>query len=154
MQIGRCFGGQILILSSNSRFYLEAEILKAVAWYATSGRTIPAGGATPYLQCARIARQKANMGFWDEYVSQDRLELVKWYYRQKMQTHIGVLRAKIAVGDTNIERNDLYDIYIQIRDEYWFNDNYNLQPSDIYNGTVAQAAAEVLANLATVPPPQ
>ena len=143
-RIDTCFDNLTLILSSNSRYFLETEIRRRMKREQALGLT-DLTGEPLYQKMSAIVRHYAEPA--REYLNRDRLELVKHYYHPKTQIYIDTLRERMAQGLKDVALSDMMDRYQQLAQGYYDNDVYNLTAGDVYPGTVAEAAATVLAHV-------
>lgn len=168
--IDKCFENKALILSSNSRYYLDTYARAMARKSVVSGREIPLlgdGDAEPWLQSKprdiplqgptgayeRAQRWVRRIASPDdvEYSGRDRFELIK-YYRCKTDAYVGVLREKMTRGDKDVSEADVKAKYAEVARLYHEDDSASLADKDRYRGTVAQASAEVLRNIGDILP--
>jgi len=78
-----------------------------------------------------------------DYARKDAYELVRFYYRRRVDAFVQYLRGKLAEGSKEIRDEELAPIYHKIEQE-WVKKPFKVEMSDKYPGTPVEAAAEVL----------
>lgn len=139
--IARLLGELETILSSRSEYRLEATA-EALARYPTNP---PLQDLRKWLRDSGLTFAVAIPGIID-YQSKDIYELVKFYYRPRVEVFLGMLRGKLKPREFQVAHKELDDLYrpIELR---WVKEGYGAEQAPPYKGTMWQAVREALARM-------
>ena len=78
-----------------------------------------------------------------DYARRDYYELVRFYYRPRVDAFIDHLRKKMAGATSGVEEQDLVAKYHEI-EQHWVKSGFRVQKSDRFAGPPTDAAKTVL----------
>ncbi|MEM2886068.1 MAG: alpha-N-acetylglucosaminidase C-terminal domain-containing protein [Thermoproteota archaeon] len=122
-----------MLLSSNDYFCLQPILDKAMA--------------LPDVPKDFDQRVRDILTIWDgkilDYARRDYYELVRFYYRKRVNAFINYLEEKIAKGSNEIRDDELSPLYHEI-EQSWVRKPFRVKKSEKYAGTTAEAAEEII----------
>ena len=129
----RILDSQEMLLSSSDYFCLQPILEKA--------ESLPSAPADSAERIRDILTVWANMIL--DYARRDYYELLRFYYKSRVDAFLNYLREKLKDGSKEIKDEELLPIYSSIEQE-WVKKPFKVQEGEKFKGTPVEAASQIL----------